>query len=120
MKQNTIYSDRLVKVYENGIRFRNYYFPFGSRFVEFADILGLEKKSPTFLNGKWRIWGTTNFMVWFPLDWNRPRRNSIFLIRLTSQKIRIGFTVENTERFIEIMESKGIRQLPTNHFSERS
>ncbi len=107
MKRNTIYSDNLVKVYENGIRFRNYYFPFGSKFVEFSDILGFEKKSPAFLNGKWRIWGTSNFMVWFPLDWNRPRRNSIFLIRLVSQRIRIGFTVENTERFIEIMESKG-------------
>jgi len=109
MKQNTIYSDGLVNVYENGIRFRHYYFPFGSKFVEFSDIISLEKKSPTFLNGKWRIWGTGNFMAWFPLDWNRPRRNSILSLRLASQRTRIGFTVENTERFIEVMKSKGIR-----------
>lgn len=109
MKQNTIYSDSLVEVYENGIRFHQYYFPFGSKFVEFSDILSLGKKSPTLPNGKWRIWGTLDFRSWFPLDWGRSRRSSIFLLRLASQRIRIGFTVENAERFIEIMKSKGIR-----------
>jgi hypothetical protein len=108
MKQDTIYSDNRVKIYENGIRFQNYYFPFGSKFVEFSDILSLDKKSPTLQNGKWRIWGTGSFVCWFPLDWKRPRRNSIFFLRLSSQRIRIGFTVENTERFSEVMRSKGI------------
>ncbi len=84
MRPNTIYSDSLVKVYETNILFQNYYFPFGSKVVEFSDILGFEKKSPTILNGKWRIWGTGNFIVWYPLDWKRPRRNSIFRIRLAS------------------------------------
>jgi len=109
VKENTIYSDSLVKVYENGIRLQNYYFPFGSKFVEFSDILGLDKKSATLLNGKWRIWGTSDFMSWFPLDWNRPRRDWILFLRLASQRMRIGFTVEDTERFIEIMKSKGVR-----------
>ncbi len=108
MKQNSIYSDNLVEVYENGIRFQNYYFPFGFKFVEFSDILSLDKESPTFSNGKWRIWGTTSFVFWFPLDWKRPWRNSIFFLRLSSQRVRIGFTVESTERFIEVMKSKGI------------
>jgi len=111
MKQKTIYSDKLVNVFENGIQFKNYYFPFVSKFVKFSEILNLERKSPTLLSGKWRIWGTSNFTVWFPLDWKRSQRASIFFLRLASQKIRIGFTVENPERFLEVMESKGIRTI---------
>jgi len=109
MKQNAIYLDSLVKVYENGIRFQNYYFPFVSKFVEFSDIVSLDRKSPSLPNGKWRIWGTLDFVSWFPLDWGRPRRSSILFLHLASQRIRIGFTVEDTERFIEIMKSKGVR-----------
>ena len=113
MKQTTIYTDNLVKVYDNGILFRNYYFPFGSKFVKFSNILSIVKKSPTLTNGKWRIWGTSSFLFWFPLDWKRPKKNSIFFLRLSSQRIRIGFTVENTEQFIEVMKSKRINIVNT-------
>jgi hypothetical protein len=109
MKQNILYSDKLLNVFENGIQFKNYYFPFVSKLVKFSEILTVERKSPTLLDGKWRIWGTSNFTIWYPLDWKRPQRTTIFFLHLASQKIRIGFTVENPERFLEAMESKGIR-----------
>ncbi|HDL18131.1 MAG TPA: hypothetical protein ENH29_03670 [Bacteroidetes bacterium] len=108
MKGSIIYSDRLVEVYDKGILFRNYYFPFVSKFVTFPDILRLYKKASTLANGKWRIWGSTNFMYWYPLDWRRPRRTAIYFLNLASQKVRIGFTVEHPEQFSEVMKSKGI------------
>jgi hypothetical protein len=36
-------------------------------------------------------------------------QSSIFFLRLASQKIRIGFTVENAEHFISVIESKGVK-----------
>ena len=102
------YSDSLVEVSEKGIQFRNYYFPVGSKSVPFADITSIEGKPSTIRNGKWRLWGTGDFMTWFPRDWKRPRRSRIFFLRLASQKIRIGFTVENVERFIDAVNSVGV------------
>jgi len=109
MDKNTIYSDDLVDVFENGIRLKRYYFPFAqSKFVKFADVVGMETKPPTLMNGRWRCWGTGDLATWFPLDWKRPKRSLIFFLRLSTQKVRIGFTVEHSEPFVEAMRSKGI------------
>jgi hypothetical protein len=110
MKDNFIYSDELVDVDNNGICFRKYYFPSAkAKFVKFSDILIIEKKQPTLMNGKWRNWGTGDFKTWFPSDRNRSKRDCIFIARLATQRTRIGFTVENTKLFVEAIESKGIR-----------
>jgi hypothetical protein len=102
------YSDSLLEVFGSGIQFRKYYFPIGGKFVRFSDILAIEKKPLTLSNGKWRLWGTGNFTTWFPKDWCRPKRSCIFLLRLGTQKICIGFTVENPEKFMEVMKTKGV------------
>jgi len=110
MKENKIiYSDKLVDVFDNGIRLKEYYFPSAkAKFVKFSEILKITKKQPTLLNGKWRYWGTGDLITWFPSDWDRPKRDLIFFIRLATQKTRIGFTGENTEAFIEAIESEGM------------
>jgi hypothetical protein len=110
MNENFIYSDELVDVDDTGIRFKKYYFPSAkAKFVKFPDILEIEKQQPTLMNGKWRNWGTGDFKTWFPSDWNRSKRDCIFVARLATQKTRIGFTVENTKLFIDAIESKGIK-----------
>ncbi len=110
MENNLIYSDRLADILKDGIRIKKYYFPsLKAKFVKFSDILQIEKKQPTLMNGKWRYWGSGDFITWFPLDWCRPKRNSIFVLRLATQQTRIGLTVENTEAFIDAIESKGIK-----------
>ena len=109
MGNNIIYSDKLVDVIDNGIRIKEYYFPSArAKFIKFSEIKKISKQQPTLKNGKWRYWGTGDFVTWFPSDWNRSKREYIFLMRLTSQRIRIGFTVENSKAFIEAIESKGI------------
>jgi hypothetical protein len=109
MDNNTIYSDELVDVLDDGIRLKMYYFPsVTAKFVKFSDILKIEKRLPTLMNGKWRYWGSGDFITWFPLDYNRPKRSFIFFLRLATQKIRVGFTVENPEAFIEAINAKGM------------
>jgi hypothetical protein len=110
MEANLIYSDKLVDVDDKGIRLKKYYFPLGqAKFVKFQDILRIEKRQPTLANGKWRYWGSGDFVTWFPQDWNRSGRDLMFFIKMSTQRTRIGFTVQNSKAFIEAVESKGIR-----------
>ena len=110
MKNTLIYSDALVDVNDNGIYLKNYYFPSTkAKLLKFSDIIQIEKKIPTLRNGKWRYWGTGVLNIWFPLDLNRSKRDCIFFIQLASQRIRVGFTVENTNAFIEAIQTKGIK-----------
>ncbi len=98
MKEEILYKDNLVEIRDDSIRPKNYYFPFGSKNILFKDIEKIEIKEPTLINGKWRIWGTGNFLCWYPLDFSRPSRKEIFFITYNNQRIRSGFTVVNPEK----------------------
>jgi len=105
--QGVIYSDQLVKLTSDAIKFRCYYFPAGSKTVSFSDVTNIEAKAPTIWNGKWRIHGS-NLMTWFPCDWKRPVRDKIFFMRLRNKMCAIGFTVEDSAGVLQIFRDKGL------------
>lgn len=56
---NTLkYSDHLVEITDDSILLRGYYFPFGDKRIRFSEIIDITVKEPTFLNGKYRIYGS--------------------------------------------------------------
>ena len=107
MKKNILYSDRLIEISDNMILFRNYYFPtFSAKTVKFQEIEKIILKKPTLKKGKYRFWGTGDFIHWFPLDNQRSKRDVIFILFRKSKKIRIGFTVEDSKKVRELLEGK--------------
>lgn len=105
----SLYQDRLVRISESGLYFPLYYFPFGSRFVRFEQIERIESLPPSFKTGKWRQWGTNDFLTWFPCDLLRHRRERIFHIHLKGARDRIGFTVLDVAKAKSILsQSVGV------------
>ena len=89
------------------ILFRNYYFPtFSDKTVQFREIENIVLKKPTLKKGKYRFWGTGDFIHWFPLDNQRSKRDVIFILFRRSKRIRIGFTVEDSKKVRELLEGK--------------
>jgi hypothetical protein len=113
MKPEMLYEDSLVEISRDSILFRNYYFPFGSRRVLMSHIASFEARDPTLLNGKWRIHGTGDFRTWFPRDWERPRRDKIFILHLTDSRRRIGFTVEDSKAVYSLLKELGL-EIPSS------
>jgi hypothetical protein len=103
-----LYSDGLLDITDDAVVLKRYYFPFGSKRVPFSDIEHIASEVPTFLNGKWRLWGTGTFTTWFPLDWRRPLRDRLFFMTLSDGSWRIGFTAEDSKRVSEIFMQKGL------------
>jgi hypothetical protein len=114
MTETMIYKDKLIEISNKFILLKNYYLPFiGSKRVPFDKIKSVTVEKPSLLKGQFRIWGTGNFVTWFPLDLWRPSRDKIFIISLLGKTMRIGFTTENSETVIRIFEQKGLIQHTT-------
>ena len=100
-----LYSDKLIEISDNSILIRKYYFPFGSKRVNLADIESITTYKPTLLRGKYRYWGTGDLRTWYPPD-NRPKRDKIFIMKLKGKWWRIGFTVENSQTVLNLLRNK--------------
>jgi hypothetical protein len=107
MNENILYSDKLIEIKKESILFRNYYFPtFSPKSVKFDEIETIFIKEPTIINGKYRYWGSGDFNHWFPLDMKRSKRDIIFILYRKNKKIKIGFTVEDSEKVIGLLKEK--------------
>jgi uncharacterized membrane protein len=104
------YKDGLIEISQDNIIFKDYYFPVGSKSINLSQIEYVEAKKPTLCNGKWRLHGTGDllFRIWFPADYNRPSRDTIFVMKVKNKWTKIGFTVENSQAVFELLKNKGL------------
>lgn len=108
MASEILYSDKLVEITQDSIRFRNYYFPFGSKRVAFKEVGGVAVTESVGIAEKWRIQGTMDFITWFPRDWRRPTRDRIYILSFPNKRRRIGFTVEDSHTVTNLLIDKGL------------
>jgi hypothetical protein len=110
---STLYKDGLVEISDQAIVFHRYYFPFGGgKQVPFSQIESVQIRQPSISFGSWRIWGGGP-RTWFPLDWGRPWRDTIFVACLRGRVFRVGFTVEDSQRVQDILRERGLVLDPT-------
>ena len=115
MEDKILYSDKLIEIRDNTILFRNYYFPtLSNKIVEFCDIEKIVLKKPSLKNGKFRYWGSGDFVHWFPLDNQRNIRDVIYILFKKKKKVRIGFTVEDSQNVTELLKEKVIFHYENN------
>ena len=107
MNENILYSDKLIEIRNDSILFHNYYFPIPSdKTAKFDEIENFFTVTPTIINGKYRYWGSGDFILWFPLDTQRSKRDIIFILHRKNKKIKIGFTVEDSEKVTDLLKDK--------------
>jgi hypothetical protein len=108
MIEETVYTDALVKITKRSILFRRYGFFEGDRLVQFPEIEKIIVKKPSIWNGRFRFHGTGDFKTWFPKDFQRYKRDLIFIAYIRNKWWRIGFTVENSDTVLKILQEKGL------------
>jgi hypothetical protein len=105
----TLYQDTLIEVTDQEVVFHRYYFPFGSaKYVPWNQIESVQVRPPSFFGGSWRLWGSGDFHTWFPQDFARPSRDRIFIASLRGSFVRIGFTVEDSQKVASILKERGL------------
>jgi hypothetical protein len=108
MTKDTLYSDSLIEIEHGSILFRHYSFFERDQLVLISDIEKIVVKKATIWNGKFRFHGTGDFKTWFPKDFQRYKRDKIFITHIRYKWWRIGFTVEDSGAVLKIFLDKGL------------
>ena len=103
-----LYEDGLITITGDAITFRNYSLLLKPRTVALADIDHIDVKASSITTGKYRMWGSGNFIMWFPLDSARSSRDRIFHAFLKIRGMSVGFTVERSAEVAAILRSRGL------------
>ena len=65
-------------------------------------------KKPSVRTGKFRFHGTGDFHAWFAKDFERHKRDGMFIAFIRRQWWRIGFTVERSDAVMKIFQERGL------------
>ena len=103
MKSMTpLYDDGRIECDEGGITVR-WYYPWGSRRIPYGQIRSTRTFDLNPVRGKWRIWGSGDFVHWYNLDGGRPNKRTGIEID-TGRRVRACITPDDTEAVSTIIE----------------
>jgi Bacterial PH domain len=102
------YDDGRVACTDDALVIRWYYFPFGTKRIRYADIEKVQRLSLTVMNGRWRMWGSNDFVHWANLDAGRPAKAVAFVVYLSSQRVRPVITPDNPDEVAAALAWHGV------------
>jgi hypothetical protein len=98
------YQDRWIECTDRAIVVRGYYFPWGTKRIDYAAIESLDRFTMTALRGKGRIWGSGDLRHWANLDPGRPRKSIGFFVNLGRRVIPF-LTPDDPEVFERVVRA---------------
>ncbi len=90
------YRDRWIECSDDGIEIRGYYFPWGTKHIDYGSIRSLRRVELSALRGRARIWGSANPHYWASLDPQRPNK-SVGLILDLGRHVRPFITPDDPD-----------------------
>ena len=104
MASNFLYDDGRVRLDQQGITLRHYYFPFGSsKHIRYEQIRRVESRPMGWLTGRGRLWGTSDLRYWMPLDLGRPAKRRMVILDLAAH-VKPAFTPNDPDRVVSLIE----------------
>jgi hypothetical protein len=76
------YRDQWIECTATELRIRGYYFPWGTKRIEYGRIRSVRRVETGVFTGRGRIWGTGNLGYWASLDPKRPRKPAALILDL--------------------------------------
>lgn len=102
------YDDGRVACTDDALVIRWYYFPFGAKRIPYSDIKDVRRQPLTMLTGKWRIWGSSDFVHWLNLDPGRLGKSTALFIHLSGKSVVPVITPDNLDAVAAELASHGV------------
>lgn len=88
-----LYSDGGITCDDEGVIIRWYYL-WGEKKIPYSTIRSVNQRPLGPLRGKWRLWGSGDFVHWYNLDRSRPKKETAIEID-TGRRIRPTITPDD-------------------------
>jgi hypothetical protein len=99
------YDDGVVQLDRAAITLRRYHFPSGtSKVIALDTIRGYKAESLGLLTHRFRIWGTSDFRRWLPLDVHRPLRSTLITLDIPGTRPSPAFTPTRPDEFTALLD----------------
>ena len=102
------YDDGSVACTEEALVIRTYYFPPHDKRIPYRTIERIRRVPMTAMTGKYRIWGSGDFVHWFNLDTTRPNRDDAFIIQVSGKAIKPVITPRDPDTVATELTSHGV------------
>lgn len=99
------YDDGMVALDRSAITLRRYHFPSGtSKVIPLRSVRGFEAEDLGMFMQRFRIWGSSDFRRWLPMDLQRPFRSTLVTLDVPGLKMRPAFTPARPKEFLAVLE----------------
>jgi hypothetical protein len=99
------YDDGLIQLDRTAITLRRYHFPSGtSKVIALDTIQGYKTEALGLFIHRLRIWGSSDFRRWLPLDVRRPFRSTLITLDVPGTWPSPAFTPARPDEFVALLE----------------
>jgi hypothetical protein len=102
------YDDGRVACTDDALVIRLYYFPFGDKRIPYAKIGQVRRAALTGMSGRYRIWGSGDFIHWANFDPDRPKKSVAFIIGISGRHMRPVITPDDPDAVAAELASHGV------------
>lgn len=102
---NANYDDGLVQLDRAAITLRRYHFPSGtSKVIALDSIRGYKAEALGSFMQRFRIWGSSDFRRWLPLDIRRPFKSTLITLDVPGTWPSPALTPDRPEEFTALLD----------------
>ena len=100
------YDDGLVQLDHAAITLRRYHFPSGtSKVIALSTIRGYKAEALGMFVQRFRIWGSSDFRRWLPLDVHRPFRSRLITLDVPGTWPSPACTPQRPDEFTALLDA---------------
>jgi hypothetical protein len=96
-----LYTDGRISCDDTGVAI-GWYYLWGTKRIPYSAIHGVNKRPLRGVRGRWRLWGSGDFVHWYNLDGNRPNK-SVELELDTGGRVRPVITPDDPDAVAAII-----------------
>jgi hypothetical protein len=102
---NLTYDDGLVQLDRAAITLRRYHFPSGtSKVIALDTVRGYKAERLGLFTQRFRIWGSSDFRRWLPLDIQRPLKSTLITLDIPGAWPSPAFTPARPDEFTTLLD----------------
>jgi hypothetical protein len=102
---NETYDDGLIQLDRAAITLRRYHFPSGtSKVIALETIQGYKTEALGLFVQRFRIWGSSDFRRWLPLDMHRPFRSTLITLDVPGTWPSPALTPARPDEFTALLD----------------